>query len=197
MWRPVYPVNRNIQMYICRNPRTHGDRKTRPFREILALPKGRGQNRVEKVDREPQKVSCQQYSLDQCNLVHTMRCDLYLQRFVQESDYPPNLFQVTASFQRGSKNQEKPKTKGSWQFSANVSYQRRPSSPRKKEGNVRFPTNLHGVRRSARTTSRWAYPKTKKKREPQPEAAVSFRTVVTFVTWLICRTEFSSSELVL
>jgi len=33
--------------------------------------------------------------------------------------------------------------------------------------------------------------------EPQPEAALSFRTVVTFVTWLISRTEFSSSELVL
>jgi len=33
------------------------------------------------------------------------------------------------------------------------SYQRRPSSPRKREGNVRF---LHGVRRSARPTSRWA-----------------------------------------
>jgi len=29
------------------------------------------------------------------------------------------------------------------------------------------------------------------------EAAVSSRTVVTFVTWLISRTEFSSSELVL
>jgi len=28
------------------------------------------------------------------------------------------------------------------------SYQRRPSSPGKREGNVRFPTNLHGVRRS-------------------------------------------------
>ena len=36
------------------------------------------------------------------------------------------------------------------------SYQRRPSSPRKREENVRFPTNLHGVRRSARPTSRWA-----------------------------------------
>ena len=36
------------------------------------------------------------------------------------------------------------------------SYQRRPSSPRKREGNVRFPTNLHGVRRSARPTSMWA-----------------------------------------
>jgi len=36
-----------------------------------------------------------------------------------------------------------------------------------------------------------------KQREPQPEAAVSFSTVVTFVTWLISRTEFSSSELVL
>jgi len=36
------------------------------------------------------------------------------------------------------------------------SYQRWPSSPRKREGNVRFPTNLHGVRRSARPTSRWA-----------------------------------------
>ena len=30
----------------------------------------------------------------------------------------------------------------------------RPSSPRKSEGNVRFPTNLHGVCRSARPTSR-------------------------------------------
>ena len=39
---------------------------------------------------------------------------------------------------------------------ANRSYQRRPSSPRKREGNVRFPTNLNGVRRSARPTSRWA-----------------------------------------
>jgi len=29
------------------------------------------------------------------------------------------------------------------------------------------------------------------------EAAVSSRTLVTFVTWLISRTEFSSSELVL
>jgi len=36
------------------------------------------------------------------------------------------------------------------------SYQRRPSSPRKREGNVRFATNLHGVRRSAGPTSRWA-----------------------------------------
>jgi len=35
------------------------------------------------------------------------------------------------------------------------------------------------------------------KREPQPEAAVSFRTVVKFVTWLISGTEFSSSEIVL
>jgi len=34
-------------------------------------------------------------------------------------------------------------------------------------------------------------------REPQPEAAVLFRTMVTFVTCLISRTEFSSSELVL
>jgi len=34
-------------------------------------------------------------------------------------------------------------------------------------------------------------------REPQPETTVSFRTVVTFVTWSIFRTEFSSSELVL
>jgi len=34
-------------------------------------------------------------------------------------------------------------------------------------------------------------------REPQPETAVSFRTVVTFVTWLISTTEFSSLELVL
>jgi len=29
--------------------------------------------------------------------------------------------------------------------SAIPSYQRRPSSPRKREGNVRFPTNLHGT----------------------------------------------------
>jgi len=34
------------------------------------------------------------------------------------------------------------------------SYQRRSSSPRKREENVTFPTNLHGVRRSARPTSR-------------------------------------------
>ena len=34
------------------------------------------------------------------------------------------------------------------------SYQRRPSSPRNREGNVRFPTNLHGVGRSGRPTSR-------------------------------------------
>jgi len=34
-------------------------------------------------------------------------------------------------------------------------------------------------------------------REPQAEAAVSFRTVVTFVTWLIYRTEFSSLEIVI
>jgi len=34
------------------------------------------------------------------------------------------------------------------------SYQRRPSSLKKREGNVRFPTNLHGDRRSARPTSR-------------------------------------------
>ena len=33
------------------------------------------------------------------------------------------------------------------------SYQRRPSFPRKREGNVRFPTNLHGVRHSARLKS--------------------------------------------
>ena len=36
------------------------------------------------------------------------------------------------------------------------SYQRRPSSLRKREGNVRFPTNLHVVLRSARPTFRWA-----------------------------------------
>ena len=36
-----------------------------------------------------------------------------------------------------------------------------------------------------------------REREPQPEVAVSFRNVVTFVTWLISRTEFSSLELVL
>ena len=41
-------------------------------------------------------------------------------------------------------------------FTAKASYQRRPSSPRNREGNVRFPTNLHGVGRSARPTSRWA-----------------------------------------
>ena len=35
------------------------------------------------------------------------------------------------------------------------SYQRRSSFPRKREGNVRFPTNLYGVRCSARPTSRW------------------------------------------
>jgi len=34
-------------------------------------------------------------------------------------------------------------------------------------------------------------------RDALSEAAVSSRTVVTFVTWLISRTEFSSSELVL
>ena len=34
------------------------------------------------------------------------------------------------------------------------SYQRRPSSQRNREGNVRFPTNLHGVGRSGRSTSR-------------------------------------------
>jgi len=34
------------------------------------------------------------------------------------------------------------------------SYQRRPSSPNNREENVRFPTNLHGVRRYARPTSR-------------------------------------------
>jgi len=39
---------------------------------------------------------------------------------------------------------------------SDTSYQRRPSSLKKREGNVRFPTNLHGVRRSARPTSRWA-----------------------------------------
>ena len=44
-------------------------------------------------------------------------------------------------------------TKEPW---AIPSYQRRPSSLRKREGNLRFPTNLHGVRRSARPTSRWA-----------------------------------------
>jgi len=33
------------------------------------------------------------------------------------------------------------------------SYQRQPSSPRNREGNVRFPTNLHGVGRSGRPTS--------------------------------------------
>jgi len=36
------------------------------------------------------------------------------------------------------------------------SYQRRSSSLIKRDGNVRFPMNLYGVRRSARTTSRWA-----------------------------------------
>ena len=35
------------------------------------------------------------------------------------------------------------------------------------------------------------------KREPQPEAAVSVRTLVTFVTWLISRTQFSTSEIFL
>ena len=40
--------------------------------------------------------------------------------------------------------------------SAMASYQRQPSSPRKREGNVRFPTDLHGEGRSARSTSRWA-----------------------------------------
>jgi len=35
------------------------------------------------------------------------------------------------------------------------------------------------------------------KRDTLSEAVVSLRTVVTFVTWLISRTEFSSSELVL
>jgi len=39
-------------------------------------------------------------------------------------------------------------------FSAVPSYQRQPSSPRMRERNVRFPTNLRGVRRSARPTSR-------------------------------------------
>jgi len=34
-------------------------------------------------------------------------------------------------------------------------------------------------------------------RDTLSEAVVSSRTVVTFVTWLISRTEFSSSELVL
>jgi len=34
-------------------------------------------------------------------------------------------------------------------------------------------------------------------RDTLSEAVVSLRTVVTFVTWLISRTEFSSSELVL
>ena len=34
-------------------------------------------------------------------------------------------------------------------------------------------------------------------RDTLSEAAVSVRTVVTFVTWLISRTEFSSTELVL
>ena len=34
------------------------------------------------------------------------------------------------------------------------SYQRRPSSPRNREGNVRFPTNMHGAGRSGRPTSR-------------------------------------------
>jgi len=37
---------------------------------------------------------------------------------------------------------------------ANPSHQRRPSSPRNREGNVRFPTNLHGVGRSGRPASR-------------------------------------------
>ena len=45
---------------------------------------------------------------------------------------------------------------GNQKQTAIPSYQRRPSSPRKREENVRFPTNLHGVRRSARPTSRWA-----------------------------------------
>jgi len=34
-------------------------------------------------------------------------------------------------------------------------------------------------------------------RDTLSEAAVSLRTVVTFVTWLISRTEFSSSDFVL
>jgi len=34
-------------------------------------------------------------------------------------------------------------------------------------------------------------------RDTLSEAVVSLRTLVTFVTWLISRTEFSSSELVL
>ena len=35
-------------------------------------------------------------------------------------------------------------------------YQRRPSSPEKREGNVRVPANLHRFDHLARTTSRWA-----------------------------------------
>jgi len=43
----------------------------------------------------------------------------------------------------------------------------------------------------------WVGSEPRDEREPQPEAAVSFRTVVTFVTRLISRTDLSSLELVL
>ena len=62
------------------------------------------------------------------------------------------------------------------------SYQKRPSSLRKREGNVRFPTNLHGVRRSARPTSRWA-----------PKA----HRVMGKTQWRHCERSFGTNVLVL
>jgi len=46
-----------------------------------------------------------------------------------------------------------------WSLPAGLSHQRRQSSQRKMEWNVRVPTNLHGLDHSARPKSRWA-PKT-------------------------------------
>jgi len=68
---------------------------------------------------------------------------------------------------------------GMW---AILSYQRRPSSLRKREGHVRFSTNLRGVRRSARPTSRWA-----------PKA----HRMMGKTQWRHCERSFGTSVLVL
>ena len=60
------------------------------------------------------------------------------------------------------------------------SYQRRLSSPRKREESVRFPKNLHGVRRSARPTSTWA-----------PKA----HRMMGKTQWRLCRRSFGTNVL--
>jgi len=56
-------------------------------------------------------------------------------------------------------------------------------------------TNAHTHSHSIYDTH--TYPPSTNERDTLSEVVVLLRTVVTFVTWLISRTEFSSSELVL